>query len=296
MAELDGLAEFLAVVEQGGFTAAGNALNASKSHVSRRVTALESRLGVRLLTRTTRRVRLTDMGRLYYERSRSAVDTLEAAEADLADLQAQPKGRVRMTAPGIYAERYVAPALAEFVQRYPGVQVDLDTQMTTVDLVDQGYDLAVRMSSLADSSLIARKVEPRRLVVCAAPAYLERQGWPEHPDDLRAHDCLILRGMPWRFSWPDQIREVRVRGTWVSDNGRALVAAASAGIGLLRITDYYVRDELASGALRVVLADFEVDDAATWIVYPDRQHLPTRVRLLIDFLVERLRGSHSPSA
>jgi len=293
MAELEGLAEFIAVVEQGSFTAAGDHLNASKSHVSRRVTDLEGRLGVRLLTRTTRRVRLTDMGRLYYERGRGAVDALEAAEADLADLQARPRGRIRMTAPGVYAERYVAPALAEFVARYPEVQVDLDTQMATVDLVEQGYDLAVRMSSLADSSLIARRVEPRRILVCGAPSYLDRRGYPTSPEDLNTHDCLLLRGMAWRFAWPDQIREVRVRGQWVSDNGRCLVAAATAGLGLMRITDYYVSDELQRDALRVVLEDYEVTDAATWIIYPDRQHLPTRVRLLIDFLVEALRGTHS---
>ncbi|MDH3643067.1 MAG: LysR substrate-binding domain-containing protein [Gammaproteobacteria bacterium] len=294
MAELEGLQDFLAVVENGSFTAAAQTLNASKSHISRQVSRLEGRLGTRLLTRTTRRVRLTDMGRLYYDRCRSAVDALEAVEADLADLQARPKGLVRLTAPGIYAERFVAPALAEFATEYPEVEVELDTQMSTVDLIEDGYDLAIRMSSLTDSSLIARRVEARRIVVCGAPEYLEKRGVPDSPDALTAHDCLTLKGMAWRFAWPDQIREVRVRGGWTSDNGRALVAAASAGLGLMRITDYYVNAELARGELQVVLEDYEVGDAATWIIYPNRQHLPTRVRLLIDFLVEALRGRYSP--
>ena len=284
------------MVENGGFTAAGEALNASKSHVSRQVSRLEARLGTRLLTRTTRRVRLTDMGRVYYERCRSAVDELDAVEADLADLQARPRGRVRLTAPGIYAERFVAPALAEFASRYPDVDVELDTQMTMVDLIEEGYDLAIRMSSLTDSSLIARRVEARRIVVCAAPEYLEKWGIPDSPEALTAHDCLTLKGMAWRFAWPDQIRAVRVRGSWTSDNGRALVAAASAGLGLMRIADYYVNAELERGELQVVLEDYEVDDAATWIIYPNRTHLPTRVRLLIDFLVDALRGRYSPAS
>jgi DNA-binding transcriptional LysR family regulator len=264
--------------------------------VSRRVSRLEASLGTRLLTRTTRRVRLTDMGQLYYQRSRAALDELDAVEADLADLQAQPKGRVRLTAPGIYAERFVAPALAEFVVRHPQVEIELDTQMAEVDLIDDGYDLAIRMSSLSDSSLIARRVEARRIVVCGSPEYLERRGAPATPDALAAHNCLTLRGMAWRFSWPDQIREVRVRGSWTSDNGTALVTAARAGLGLVRITDYYVGAELESGELQVVLENFEVDDAATWIIYPNRAHLPTRVRLLIDFLVEALRGRYSPGS
>jgi DNA-binding transcriptional LysR family regulator len=296
LAELEGVQDFLAVVENGGFTAAAAVLNASKSHVSRQVSRLEARLGTRLLTRTTRRVRLTDMGQLYYRSCRSAVDQLDAVEADLSDLQAHPKGRIRLTAPGIYAEQFVAPALAEFVARYPEVEIELDTQMTTVDLIKDGYDLAVRMSSLSDSSLIARRVEARRILVCGSPEYLAQHGSPTTPEALTAHNCLQLGGMAWRFAWPDQIREVRVRGSWTSDNGRALVAAARAGLGLLRITDYYVNAELARGELQVVLERYEVEDAATWLIYPNRLHLPTRVRLLVDFLLEALRGRHGPGS
>ncbi len=289
MSTADGVSEFLAVVEHGGFTAASIWLGASKSHVSRQVTRLEARLGVRLLARTTRRVSLTDMGRLYYERCRRAMDDLDAAEADLADLQARPKGKIRLTAPGIYAERFLAPALAKFVTEHPEVEIELDTQMATVDLIAHGYDLAVRMSNLEDSSLVARKVAPRRILVCGAPEYLERSGRPPTPEALAGHNCLRLGDMAWRFADDDQIREVRVRGSWRSDNGTALVAAACAGVGLIRLTDYYVAGELARGELEAVLENYEVDDAATWIIYPNRLHLPTRVRLLIDYLVDALR-------
>lgn len=289
MAHTEGITEFLSVVEQGGFTAAADVLGVSKSHVSRQVTRLEAHFGTRLLARTTRQVALTDIGRVYYERCRAAMDDLDGAEAELADLQSRPAGRVRLTAPGIYAERFVTPALLAFSRQYPEVSIELDTQMTTVDIIKDGYDLAVRMSNLDDSSLVARRVEPRRIVVCAAPGYLDSRGRPDSPEALSTHNCLRLGGMAWRFAWGDQVREVRVRGSWTSDNGRTLAAAAREGIGLIRLTDYYVQAEIECGELEVVLEPYEVQDAATWILFPERRHLPSRVRLLIDFLAQALR-------
>jgi DNA-binding transcriptional LysR family regulator len=161
--------------------------------------------------------------------------------------------------------------------------------MHIVDLVAEGLDRAVRMSAPADSSLVARKVAARRRIVCASPEYLSRRGTPARPEDLRKHNCLNINDMQWRFAFPDAIRSIRVRGSFNSDNGRTLVAAAVRGIGMVRITDYYVRNEISRGELRPVLEDFEVSDTATWIAYPDRHHLPTRVRLLIDFLADRLQ-------
>lgn len=288
MIEHRGLREFVAVVEFGGFTAAAATLDVSISFVSRQVKRLEERLDTRLLHRTTRAVRLTEMGRIYYERSREILDRLQALESDMADLQERPKGLVRVTAPGLYAQRYVAPALAEFTAKYPDVSIELDTRMGLVDIVAEGFDLAVRMSALADSSLVARRVVKRRVMICASPAYLARQGRPTEPEDLRSHNCLTLGDMSWRFSYPDAVRVVKVRGSWKSDNGRALVAAAVRGIGLVRFASYYMDEELSRGELVPVLENFEVQDAATWITYPDRHHLPTRVRFLIDFLAERL--------
>lgn len=290
MPDHQNLREFVAVVEHGGFTAAADALNVSASFVSRQVKRLEEQLNTRLLHRTTRAVQLTDMGRIYYERSRDILDRIDALESDMADLQQRPKGRVRLTAPGYYAEQFVAPALVDFKIKYPEVSIELDTRMQLVDIVAEGYDLAIRMSALADSSQVARKVAPRRLMVCASPSYLEQFGCPMDPVELRRHQCLTLPDMPWRFEYPDSIHTVKVRGDWVSDNGRSLVAAAAKGVGLVRLADYYVSDELDAGALVPVLEKFEVHDAATWVVYPDRHHLPTRVRYLIDFLVERLRA------
>ena len=288
MPEQGGLREFVAVVEHGGFTAAARTLDVSTSFVSRQVKRLEDRLDTRLLHRTTRAVRLTEMGRIYYERSSEILDQLDTLESDMADLQEHPKGLVRITAPGLYAQRYVAPALAEFTTKYPDVSIELDTRMGIVDIVAEGFDLAIRMSALADSSLVARKVAPRRLPVCGSPAYFKQHGKPKVPDDLRAHNCLTLPNMSWRFSYPDAVRTVKVRGSWTSDNARALVAAAVRGMGLVRFASYYMDEELLQGKLVPVLEKYEVQDAATWIIYADRHHLPTRVRYLIDFLAEHL--------
>lgn len=289
MADQSGLREFMAVVEHGSFTAAADALHVSTSFVSREVKRLEDRLNTRLLHRTTRSLQLTDMGETYHARGLEISNMLDALESDMADLQDRPKGNIRITAAGLYAERYVAPALAEFTVKYPEVSVELNTSMSVVDIVDGGFDIAVRMAALEDSSLIARKIAPRRVMVCASPGYLNLHGYPNTPDDLRKHNCLCFPEMPWRFQNADDIQTVKVEGTWSSDNGRALVEAAKRGMGLIRMTDYYMVDALRQGELIPVLEEFEVQDAATWIVFPTRDQMPTRVRILIDFLAERLK-------
>ncbi len=289
MADQNGLREFVAVVEHGSFTTAADALNVSTSFVSREVKRLEERLNARLLHRTTRKSTLTDIGRVYYARGLEIRNLMDALEADMADMQEQVKGPIRVTAPGLYADRYVAPALAEFTVKYPDVTIDLDTNMTVVDIIAEGFDLAIRMSALDDSSLIARKIASRRLVVCASPGYLIRHGEPEVPEDLRSHNCICFPHMAWRFDYPDGVRTIKVSGNWRSDNGRALVAAAERGLGLIRITDFHMAGQLKNGELKAVLEEYEVRDAATWIVYPAREHLPTRVRFLVDFLAQRLK-------
>jgi DNA-binding transcriptional LysR family regulator len=290
MFDRGGLREFVAVVEKGSFTAAADLLDVSTSFVSREVKRLEERLNTRLLHRSTRAVRLTDTGRIYYERAREIQDRIESLESDMADLQELPKGLIRITAAGLYAERYVAPALAEFMARYPEVSIELNTHMDVVDIIEGGYDLAVRLhGALPDSSLIAIKIAQRRMVVCASPAYFARCGHPKTPEELSAHNCLRIPNMPWRFSWPDETRDMKVSGSLQCDNGKALVVAAVRGIGLIRFSDYYVEDEVRHGELEIVLEQYEVQDTFTWIIYPEREHMPTRVRFLIDFLSERLK-------
>lgn len=290
MFDRGGLREFVAVVENGSFTAAADVLDVSTSFVSREIKRLEERLNVRLLHRSTRSIKLTDMGGIYYERAREIHQRIEALESEIADLQELPKGHIRLTAAGLFAERYVAPAVAEFILKYPEVSIELDTRMEEVDIIAQGFDLAVRLhGTLPDSTLIARKVAPRRVLVCASPAYLARKGRPKTPEDLLSHNCLRLTRMPWKFKYPDGIRSLKVGGTWVCDNGRTLVKSAVLGVGLIRLAEYYVEDEVGRGELEVVLEEYEVGDVYTWIVYPEREHMPTRVKFLIDFLSERLK-------
>jgi DNA-binding transcriptional LysR family regulator len=290
MIKNEGLREFASVVEYGGFTSAAKALNVSTSFVSRQVTQLEKRLDIRLLQRTTRTVRLTEMGKVYYERSREILDQLEALDSEMADLQEKPKGLVRITAAGEYAERYVAPAVARFVTKYPDVSIELEANMQVVDIVEEGFDIAIRASALSDSSLVARKIEQRRIMVCASPEYLNKHGRPKKPEDLRTHNCILFPEMPWRFKYPDRIQEIKVRGSWSGNNGRVLLAAAREGHGLVRFSEYYIEEYLQTGELELVLENFEVDDVATWIIYPNRHHLPTRVRFLVEYLLEELPG------
>ena len=294
MFDRGGLREFVAVVEKGSFTAAADSLDVSTSFVSREIKRLEERLHTRLLHRSTRSLTLTDNGRRYYEKAKEIHDRIEALESEMADLQELPKGLIRVTAAGLFADRYVAPALAEFVTKYPEVSIELDSRMEEVDIVEEGFDLAIRLhGTMSDTSLIARKISPRRVMVCGSPSYLARNNKPEKPDDLLSHNCLKLQKMPWRFAVDDEVRTIKVHGNWVCNNARALVKAAVRGVGLTRISEYYVDDEIRRGELEVVLSDFEVPDIFTWILYPDRKQIPTRVRFLIDFLSERLKRENT---
>ena len=294
MFDRGGLRELIAVVEQGSFTAAADLLDVSTSFVSREIKRLEERLHTRLLHRSTRVVKPTEMGRIYYERALEIHQRIEALESEMTELQELPKGLIRITAAGLYADRYVAPALAEFVRKYPEISIDLDTRMEEVDIVDEGFDLAVRLhGTLPDSSLIARKIAKRRVVVCASPTYLAQYSRPGHPDDLLAHNCLKLPRMPWMFEYGDEIFQLKVKGNWVADNARALVSASVRGVGLIRLAEYYMEDELRRGELEVILEDYEVDDIFTWLIYPKKEQMPVRVRYLIDFLTERLKRDPS---
>ena len=292
MVDKGGLREFVCVVEQGSFTAAADELNVSASFVSREVKRLEERLDTRLLHRTTRSLSLTEMGKVFYQRGKEIQDALNSLEEEIADLQEHPKGLVRITATGLYAENYVAPALAEFTNQYPDVSIELDTTVDSRDLVADGFDLAIRTGVLPDSTLIARRIAPRRIVTCASPSYLDRKGVPNTPQDLYQHNCLQVPTMSWRYDIDGVNTTIRVKGSWQSDNVRALIAAAVRGAGIVRMTDYYMEEELRSGELCAVLEGFEPTNVYTHIVFPARDHLPTRVRFLIDYLAERLRRTN----
>ncbi len=290
MRYLDGLAEFCAVVTEGGFTRASETLGVSASFISRRVADLEGRLGVRLLHRTTRSVNLTDIGMRYYERATSILEDIETLESDLAEQQNLAKGRIRVAAGGLFGETWVSGQLAAFARLHPDVDIELGITDRRIDLVREGYDLAVRHGMPDDPDLVVRKIAQRRMMVCAAPDYVNRHGVPAHPKALDAHACLPATGQRWMFQEGENTFEVKVRSRWTSNNGAALAHACRAGLGITRLAETYCTEGIADGSLVVLLKEFEVPPQETVLTYPSRDRLPYRVRALISFLTDAARG------
>lgn len=289
---LGGLAAFAQVVESGGFSAAARALGLTPSAVSKQVGLLEDRLGARLLHRTTRRVTLTEVGAAFYERARGVMTALEEAERSVTDLNAAPRGTLRLSLPIHFGQFHIAPILPAFMARHPEVILDVDMTDRYVDLVSESIDLAVRIGGLRDSSLIARRLAPNRRVVCASPTYLARRGTPQSPADLARHDCLTFHqhgpAVEWLFGHGERRRAVRVKGSLQANNIELLRAAALAGVGLIRMSAYVLTHELADGRLVPVLTDHEARDAEVYALYPANRHLSPKVRAFVDHLAETI--------
>jgi DNA-binding transcriptional LysR family regulator len=292
MDQLAALRAFVAVAEAQSFSNAARALRIAKSAVSRQVSDLESDLGARLLHRTTRSLSLTEAGRAYFERAARILADLDDANRAVGELQAAPRGRLRISAPMSFGFLHLMPALSDFMARYPEVVVDLAMNDRFVDLVNEGFDVAIRIATLPDSSLIARQLAPARRVICASPNYLSTHGAPRSPNDLKTHACLFNSNLPsareWRFVSPDDVPvPVTVNGRLSVDNGDALRVAALCGLGLANLPTFIVGADLQSGALATVLDSFVAQDLSISAVYPHSRHLSPTVRALIDFLVDR---------
>ena len=296
MDRMSAMVVFSRVVETGSFSEAARQLGLSKSAVSKQVTALEQRLGAQLLHRTTRKLSLTEAGRGFYERCTQIVREVEEAERAVIHTQAAPQGLLRVNAPVSFGELALAPALSLFLSRHPDLRVELVLDDRRVDVIEGGFDATIRVASrLPDSSLIARRVAPVRIVVCGAPDYLARRGVPVAPDELAAHDCLIYAYRErWRFRGTAGEQTVGVTGRLLANNGDVLREAALAGLGLVQIPSFIVAAELASGALRTVLEPFEEEGAAIWALYSPTRHLSGKVRAFVDFLTERFGGDAPP--
>lgn len=283
---------FVKVAETGSFSEAARRLRSSKSAVSRNVGALEAELGARLFHRTTRSLTLTEAGQGYFERAARILADLEEANLAVTRLQAAPRGRLRVNAPMSFGFLHLAPALPDFLAIYPDVSVDLVMNDRFVDLVDEGFDVAVRIGAMEDSSLIARRLAPVRRVVCASPDYLAARGTPSTPDDLRRHECLsnsnIAAPHEWRFFSPDgKPWPVEARGRLNANNGDALRVAALKGLGLANLPTFIVGADLRAGALLTVLDDYIAQDMTLNAIYPNARHLSPKVRAFVDFLTER---------
>jgi DNA-binding transcriptional LysR family regulator len=292
MDNLTDIGVFVKVVDRGSFTLAADNLGLSRAVVSKYISRLEKRLGARLLNRTTRRLSLTEAGAALFEASRGAIERIEEAEAAVAHLQSEPRGRLRVSAPMSFGILHLGPAIGDFARAHPAVTLDLRLDDRFVNLVEDGYDVAVRIGALTDSSLVARRIGTTRAVACASPEYLAEHGVPETPEDLAAHDCLIYSYLStanvWRFTGPDG-REipVAVSGSLRVNNGIVLAEAALAGRGVLMSPSFYVAPMLRDGRLRRILAPYKLGELPIHAVYPQRSHVPPKVRAFVEFLAQR---------
>lgn len=284
----DGINEFVCVVETDSFTAAAKRLEVSVAHISRQVNQLEDRLGAKLLYRTTRKLRLTEVGEVYYQHARKILDDMQAAERAVMEMEGKPTGKLRITAPVYYGEYFLAPLVNDFLLQYPQLDLELKLTNETVDLVKEGYDLAIRLGTLDSSSLMCRKLARRTQYLCASPAYLAAHGTPQTLADLANHRCLGGSLDHWRFLENGKLRNWRVGSAWSCNSGLALKDAALKGLGIVQLPDYYVQAALAQGSLVSLLESHRLPDDGVWVVYPQNRHLSPKVRLLVDFLVTHL--------
>ena len=282
---------FIKVVDSGSISAAAERMDVVKSAVSKRLNDLESRLGVVLLNRTTRRMSLTDAGREFYVRSQEILNSVEDAESSLSDIQENLSGRIRLAVPLSFGLEHIGPALHDFMQQHPDLMIDVDFNDGQVDLVDEGFDLGIRIAKLSDSSLVARPLTSIRRVVCASPGYWVEHGRPETPEQLKNHIGLrysLTKNRSWPFIRPDGTRgSVIVPTRSSANNGLFLSQAAANGAGVVCMPVFIVYQLIESGALEPVLLDYQWADLKAWAVYPDARYLPHRVRALIDFLKAR---------
>jgi len=289
MSSLTEISIFVKVVELSSFTAAAEALEMSQPVVSKAVSRLEEKLGARLLNRTTRRLSLTEAGSELYRRSVRALAEIEDAELEVARFQTEPRGTLRISAPMSFSILHLGRLLPSFTERFPGVTVELHLDDRQVDLVEEGFDLAIRVGRLQDSTLIARKIAPCRQVLCASPAYLAKRGTPERPEDLLEHNCIVysLISTPreWRFTDSSgELHVVPVSGALQSNNGLVNRAAAIAGAGIVLLPAFYIGEELRTGQLKAVLSEFHPPELAVYALYPERRNLTPKVRAFVDFL------------
>lgn len=291
---LTSMAVFVKAADAGSFTAAGVALGLTPQMVGKHVVALEERVGATLLQRTTRRQSLTETGRRFYERCRAILAEADAAFALEEVASAVPRGRLRLSAPVGFGACWLAPVLTDFLDKHADIEVELTLADRYVDIVDEGYDAALRLGPLEETSLAVRELAPHAQVLCASPAYLVRRGTPQAPADLAGHSCLGFINWSgrlfaeWRFARNGAVIPVRIRSRFQVNDGRVLVAAAVAGHGIILQPEFVVRDALASGALTPLLHDYAPPTRTLYLVHASRALQPTKLRAFVDHLVAAL--------
>jgi DNA-binding transcriptional LysR family regulator len=286
---------FASVAEEGGFAAASRKLDISPAAVTRAVVALEEQLGARLLQRTTRNVRFTDAGRLYYENVRSILVSITEANEAVAESNATPRGTLSITAPVMFGRMFVMPCIIDYMQRYPQVKMVANLADRVTNLVDEGMDVAIRIGHLPDSGLRAIKVGEVRRVLCASPAYLEKSGTPTLPDELAKHSIISSSAVSphteWHFKNNQEPLQVRMEPRLTVTSNDAALAAALGGLGIARLLSYQVWSETETGALRIILADYEEQPWPVHVVHREDKLGSSKVRSFIDYVVEHLRDN-----
>jgi DNA-binding transcriptional LysR family regulator len=292
MDRLQAITAFAKVVESGSFVRAAERLATSVSAVSRHVAELEAHLDVRLLNRTTRRLSLTESGSVFYQHCVQLLADLDEAEQSASASAITPRGTLRLSASVTFGERHLAPAIGAFIERYPDMRFDVELSDRAVDLVDEGFDAALRIGAIGSQNLVGRPVGETRLVCCAAPVYLERRGEPKGPEDLAGHECLTYEYASQRNMWPfrerdGSIRRIKVSGSVHANSGRFLEALAVEGRGIAYEPDFIAGPDIRAGRLVPILIGFQPPPSTIQLVYPSRRHLSAKVRAFADFLRER---------
>lgn len=294
MDRLASMEVFVRVAQLGSFSTTAAQLGMSKSTVSKHISALEERLGVRLLNRTTRRLSLTEYGEVYRDHCLRILQEVAEADDDMDRFAAEPRGRLKINAPMSFGMMHLSPLLPGFLEAYPSVDVDLILNDRRVDLIDEGFDLAVRIGVLDDSNLIARKLASGTFVCAASPDYLKRRRIPQHPDELRSHNCLRYtlsrNSNEWRFEKAGEVRQVAVSGRVTGNNGDVLRQTAIMGHGIVYQPLFLMADALATGQLVRLFEDWSTNNVDIFAVYPESRHVSAKLRVFIDHLVQGLKG------
>ena len=285
---------FVAVVENDGFSAASRALGISKSAVSKRINQLENHLGVRLLHRTTRKLSLTEAGERYFEHAAQALTAAGQAEDAVTELQGEPQGKLKISSPMSFGRLHVAPLIPIFTKRYPKILIDLVMDDRNIDLVAEGFDLAIRSGDMPASTLIARKLAPLRQVLCASPDYIDRYGMPVTPSELSERNCILFSysgdANEWTLNKDGKSEAVLVSGSYRVNNSEAILVALREGIGIGRLPTFVAGPDLREGNLVRILESYHIPDHTFYAVFPERQYLPAKVRVFLDFSINYFGG------
>jgi len=296
MDRFENMGTFIRVVESGSISGAADRLGVAKSAVSRRLKELEAHLGVELFHRTTRKMNLTDTGRAFYHQSVRILEDVLEAEHATSQAHGTLKGSLKIALPSTFGLMHMGPAINEFLQAHPQIEFDLDFNDREVDLIQEGFDLAIRIANLPDSSLIARRLAPVQTVICASPSYLERNGEPQTPDELTEHQCLVyslLRDFEYWHLTHSNNKEIRIKihPYLKASTGEYLKDAAVDGLGIILVPSFIAYREIESGALIPLLKDYRPPQIDAYAIYPQTRHLSQRVRAFVDFLVKRFEGT-----